>query len=334
VTPVLPATTGNGLAMRAGAVLEALARHYRVSLHVVPLYRSHEELAPELERCCVALDEGTHAPFPGRRFDVVHVFRLATLPFARSAAADAWHVDFDDREVETRRRIAALARSNGDDGLAAMLEAEADAYEPLEEEAFASFDRVYLAAPDPRCALLPNTVRLPPSAPEGDPATLLFVGNLGHYPNEDAVRWLCAEILPELRRLGRFRVVVVGGDAAVDEPEVEVAGRVDDVAPFYARAGVAIAPLRAGGGTRIKLLEAFAHGVPAVSTTAGNEGLGSRDGEHLLIADTPADFARACARLTGDAGLRACLSAQAREYVARAHSPDAAARAVAPAPPR
>ena len=349
VTPVLPALTGNGLAMRAGAVLEALAVHYRVSLHVVPLYSAPDaELALELETACVAFDEGTHRPFPGRRFDVVHAFRLAGLPFARLADAGERHVDLDDVETQTLRRIAALRRSNGGSEEAELLEREADRNGSLEEEALSSWDRVYVASERDRDALtagaraevrvLPNTVRLPVSLPErapGEPA-FLFVGNLGYYPNEDAVAWLCEAVLPELRRLveAPFRIAVVGGGAVgriAEEPEVLLGGAVPDVGPWYAEADVVLVPLRAGGGTRIKILEAFAHRRPVVSTPVGAEGLAVSDGEQLLLGETAAELAAACSRLMTDQALAPRLTEQAHRLLVSRHTVDAAARAVDPA---
>jgi glycosyltransferase involved in cell wall biosynthesis len=84
------------------------------------------------------------------------------------------------------------------------------------------------------------------------------------------------------------------------------------VAPFYRNAKIAVAPLRAGGGSRVKILEAFAHDVPVVSTAIGAVGLAVGQGEHLLIADGAADFAVAVRRLWEDGALRARLAARAR----------------------
>jgi glycosyltransferase involved in cell wall biosynthesis len=95
-------------------------------------------------------------------------------------------------------------------------------------------------------------------------------------------------------------------------PGVQVWPDVADVAPLYRNAKIAVAPIRAGGGSRVKILEAFAHGVPVVSTGIGAAGLAVGDDEHLLIADSAADFALAVRRLWGDQALRTRLAAQAR----------------------
>ena len=348
VTPVRPALTGNGIAMRAGSVLEALASHYRVHLHVVPLYIPVGDLAPELAALCEEVVE-VQAPqaFPGERFDVVHVLRLAALPYARSADAGARHADLDDVEPKAYRRLAALHRLTGDEEQAEAMEREAARYEPLEDEVLGEWDRVYVCSRLDRDELagrargevrvLPNVVAVQPAAPErppGRPFTLLFVGNLGYFPNRDGVRWLCEAVLPELP--APVRVVVVGGGwpAPPDAPGVEYTGAVPDVGPWYREADAALVPLRAGGGTRIKILEAFAHGVPVISTPLGAEGLEAEDGTHLLLAEDAAGFARRCAELLESPALAERLRDRARRLVAESYSPAAAAAAVAPSPAR
>jgi len=97
--------------------------------------------------------------------------------------------------------------------------------------------------------------------------------------------------------------------------DVIVTGEVPDVRPYYQQAKVSVVPLRSGGGTRIKILEAMACGRPVVSTSVGCEGLHVVDGEHLLVADTPADFAERVVTLLKDQALRERLSRKARELV-------------------
>ena len=97
--------------------------------------------------------------------------------------------------------------------------------------------------------------------------------------------------------------------------DVVVTGKVDDVGPFYAAADLAIVPLRAGGGTRIKLLEAAARGVPVVSTRFGAMGASLRAGREMLVADDAAGFARACAALLTNAGAGHAIAARARARI-------------------
>jgi len=147
---------------------------------------------------------------------------------------------------------------------------------------------------------------------------LLFIGLLTYEPNRDAVAWFAREVLPLVRARrpeARFRVVGQHGSDVVDALHgisgVELAGEVPDVTPELAEAGVVVVPVRFGGGTRIKVLEAFAHGVPVVSTTVGCEGLDVEDGRHVLLADDPPSLAAACLRLLEDEERRTALSAQA-----------------------
>ena len=173
---------------------------------------------------------------------------------------------------------------------------------------------------------------------------MLFVGTLDYFPNADAAAFLCKEIVPRLRAsLDRpLRVRVVGAQPTralrtlARGADVEIAGFVTDVTDAYRDADVVVVPLRVGGGTRIKVLEAFAHGRPVVTTTAGVDGIDARDGEHLVVADDPDAFAGACARLLRDRELAAALTGRARRFVGERHSIDAVhhalARSPAPAP--
>jgi glycosyltransferase involved in cell wall biosynthesis len=96
---------------------------------------------------------------------------------------------------------------------------------------------------------------------------------------------------------------------------VVVTGEVPDVRPHYQDSWFQIVPLRIGGGTRLKIVESLCIGCPVLSTTIGAQGLDLRDGEHLLLADTPAEFAAAARRLAGDAALRERLRVAGRRQV-------------------
>ncbi len=153
-------------------------------------------------------------------------------------------------------------------------------------------------------ATLPNAVRPPTHVtqpPERD--RLLFVGNLTYAPNVDAARDLVVEVLPRLRAHVRGAGVDLVGvydrrlvDLA-DHDGVHLAGPVRDVAPWYAGADVVVVPLREGAGTRIKVLEAFAHRRPVVATPAAVAGLAVHDGRSVHLGETPAALAAQAARL-------------------------------------
>jgi glycosyltransferase involved in cell wall biosynthesis len=142
----------------------------------------------------------------------------------------------------------------------------------------------------------------------GRPPTLLFAGLLTYPPNVDAARYLVTEVGPRLReRLPDAVIHLVGkADGRVrelhDPPQVLATGWADDMSTELTRADVVVVPVRYSSGTRIKILEAFAHRIPVVATRAGVAGLDAAAGQHLLVADDPSAFADAChAVLTDDA---------------------------------
>ena len=155
--------------------------------------------------------------------------------------------------------------------------------------------------------------------PVGNPAAdqapvVLFQGNLGYPPNIDAAQWLASAIAPLIRAevpSAEMRLVGRPGSNVTELHRpgvVTVVGEVPSMDNELARATVALVPLRYGSGTRVKILESFAHRIPVVSTTLGAEGLDVEDGVHLLLADDPAELAAATVRLMGDAGLRVRLT--------------------------
>ena len=146
---------------------------------------------------------------------------------------------------------------------------------------------------------------------------LLFVGDLSWAPNAEGLRWFADSVWPLVRsRLPRARVEVLGRAVPPDlrrrAPDWIFLGEGGDTRPLWARADVAIVPLRAGGGTRLKILEAAACGVPVVSTTVGAEGLELASEAEILLRDDPPAFADALVRLLGDTALRRGIAASAR----------------------
>ena len=161
----------------------------------------------------------------------------------------------------------------------------------------------------------------PPSAPPAR-AHMVFTGSMDWLPNEDGMTYFCREILPKVRQAEPEATLSIIGRAPTpavrklaEIPGVEVTGRVDDVRPHIARGAVYVVPLRIGGGTRLKIFEAMAMGKAVVSTTIGAEGLPVTDGEHVLLADDPATFARAVVHLIRDTGHRTRIEAAARALV-------------------
>jgi len=144
----------------------------------------------------------------------------------------------------------------------------------------------------------------PPSNSQPLTSSLVFTGTMDFRPNVDAVLWFARRVWPLVRReASDVHFVVVGQrphprlDKLRDDPAITLTGRVEDTRPYIAEAAVYVAPLRMGGGTRLKLLEAMAMGKPVVATRLGAEGYPVAHGRELLLADTPADFAAAVAGL-------------------------------------
>lgn len=181
------------------------------------------------------------------------------------------------------------------------------------------------ANPRLRVDVVPNGVdtrAYQPLPEEAGPPSLLFVGNMGYTPCVDAALYFHGEILPLVReRVPEVQLWIVGTNPAPEVRQLEgegvhVTGRVADVVPYYAQSTACVVPLRAGGGTRLKILEAMALGRPVVSTTIGCEGLGVTDGRDISIADSPGQFARKTVDLLTDRVLREQITTNARHLVA------------------
>lgn len=162
---------------------------------------------------------------------------------------------------------------------------------------------------------------------QGAPAsTLVFTGKMDYRPNVDAVLWFTEQVLPRLlaqRHDLLFQIVGMNPHARLDvlrsHPHIEITGAVTDTRPYIQHAGAYVIPMRIGGGTRFKALEAMASGKPTVSTSLGVEGIPVEDGRHLLLADTPQEFAAAVLRVLDDSegatALRRTLIHNARTFV-------------------
>src|SRR5438093_1725277 len=156
-----------------------------------------------------------------------------------------------------------------------------------------------------------------------DPRGMVFTGSLDWIPNEDAVRYCVEEILPRIRQaVPDATLTVVGRNPSPAlialgqrEPGLLVTGRVDDVRPYMERAALYIVPLRIGGGTRLKIFEAMAMGLPVISTRVGAEGLPVTDDRDIVLADSPAQFASAAVRLLTDERRARTLGAEASRMV-------------------
>jgi glycosyltransferase involved in cell wall biosynthesis len=270
-------------------------------------------------------------------------------PFAMPYLDTAQHLtarylDMDDIESSTRRRLARLYRASGLRAEAQREERAAEIYARLERELLPRFDGIYVCSERDKNLLnataiernvfvLPNVVR-PPSARRVPKSSVsfnfLFVGNLAYYPNEDAVVYFLEQVLPLLRRQAKrpFCLTVVGTGQSKRFrryrrlAELRHAGFTSDPAPYYDQAHAVVVPLRAGGGTRIKVLEAFGFKRPVVSTAVGVEGLDVEHDKEVLIADNPDSFAEQCRRLMEDRRLCEALTTRAFACLIANYTPD------------
>jgi glycosyltransferase involved in cell wall biosynthesis len=266
----------------------------------------------------------------GGEWDTVQAHTLGIFAIARGAVGPVV-LDAQDSLVavsatmartDSRRGMRALWRFEQHKARAAERAAARSAAAvtvPSDEEA-ALFERL-----GAHVLVVPNGVavgEVPHSAPARS-RTIVFVGYFRWRPNVEAALELIDDVMPLIRATVPEATVRVVGKDPTDEilarraPGVDVTGTVDDVLPHLHDARVTVLPIRAGGGTRLKALEALAAGVPVVATRFAVGGLGLRDGEHVLLAERPADLAAQALRVLDDDALADRLSYAGRSLVER-----------------
>jgi len=282
------------------------------------------------------------------RYDVVWFSTAATYAWMGRPRMGPTIIDLMDLEdVKARQRAELLRAQRPGSGprtsirlTAAAVQAHKNAgdWRSFQRSVASEVERVVLCSDvDVRRSGISNAIAIPNTYPRparssghvevGDPPVVLLQGSLRYAPNIDAADWLIGQIAPRLwEDVPSARIRLVGKPTRAVEahhrpPSVTVVGGVPDMEPELERADIAVVPLRIGSGTRLKILESFAHRVPVVSTSLGAAGLEVRDGVHLLLADTVDDFAAACRRLLQDLDLRMRLVDAAEElYLQRYES--------------
>jgi glycosyltransferase involved in cell wall biosynthesis len=273
------------------------------------------------------------------RFDVIHVDTIGLASFVdldRSPAAT----------VLTHHNIESMLmarRSQVESGRAAraFLAREAVKLAAAERRIPPRFDlnivmsendrsALAAAAPDARSTVVPNGVDTDyfTPAPDRETPALIYGGGMNMFANRDAVMHFLAEVWPTITAARPdVRFFAVGQDPprelvamAERDPRIVVTGYVPDIREFIAQAAVYVVPLRVGGGTRLKVLDAMAMGKAMVSTSLGCEGIGVTSGDHLLVADSPQAFADATLALLADPQRRMTLGRAARALVEREYS--------------
>jgi glycosyltransferase involved in cell wall biosynthesis len=281
----------------------------------------------------------------GREFDVVAIEDSAMSVFRYPAATPTV---FTHHEVLRPRSVARPTASPRNWPGWAFGELDWRRWAGFQRQAWNRFDLVQVfsrrdaealaeLAPEvaPRVRVDPFGLVLPPAAdPDREVAgTVLFVGNFAHSPNRDAARWLAAEIMPAVRSHfpgARLRIVGTAPPPeirALAGPDVELVADAPSVLPHLEQAAVVLAPVRTGGGMRMKVLQAMAAGKAVVTTRRGGEGYDCFGEEPpLAIADDEGEIATATAALLGDGARRSALGAEARGFAERHCGPDAWAR--------
>ena len=271
------------------------------------------------------------------RFDMAHVQLARMSPYLEAASlprvldlVDALSLNMLRRAGSEAGRGGALKRR--------LFAAEGQRMLAYERQLCRSFEAVTVVSPVDKAAIgapddvahklhvNPNGVNLDAFAFRGpearEPQTLVFSGNMGYFPNVQAVLWFAREVLPLVKaQCPDVRLLIAGNKPApevcalAEDPCVTVTGYVADMSEVLARATAAIVPMRSGSGIQNKVIEAMACGTPVVATPHALGGVAAQPGTHLLCASEPSDFARETVRLLQDAPLRYELACAAHRLV-------------------
>jgi len=269
----------------------------------------------------------------GARADVVHLDTIALSPYrddCGSVPVVLTHHNIESQLMERRAQVESTPLARWYVGLQAR---RLRAYEASESGRFSvnvmvsDTDAALLRSicPGARTAVIPNGVDVEyfvPRRDEESPA-VIYTGGMNMFANRDAVDWFVDSIWPRVKSsVPEVRFLAVGQrpsarllEVAASDDQIEVPGFVPDVRPWVARAAVYIVPLRVGGGTRLKMVDAMAQGKAIVATTVGAEGIHGDNGRHFVIADEPERFAAEVVRLIRDASVRRELGDAARARV-------------------
>jgi len=328
-------------------VRQGLAKRLR-QLRSLASTRSFERLQVTVPAMQRALDRVLRA----RRFDFVNLeFTFLGACHLRQAppgerlpslVVDSHNIDYD-----LARQYARAGSS-----LARRLYASANWRKLRREElgTYRNADGVYLCSaaderrllhqvPGVRTAVIPNAADVEyyqprPTDPPSDGRTVVYFGLLSYVPNVDGVTHFVRDIWPRIAQSHpEARCKIIGGQPpasllALAGPRVELTGFVSDLRPHLAAAAAVVVPLRLGGGTRLKIVEAMAMGKATVSTTLGAEGIEAVPGRDLLVEDEPVAFADAVNRLLAEPGLAARIGQSARELAVERYAWSRAARAL------
>jgi glycosyltransferase involved in cell wall biosynthesis len=347
--------SANGAAEDVAASCDALGRFADVEVFALPQKHSRLRYVWDHLRSTVSGRVYTTYVYDSRtfrrrlvellrseRFDLVHVDSLDLAQYL--PACDGVPIACVHHDVESNllRRRAAIERKRW---RRAYVRYQARLMEDVERRwcervalnvVMSDHDGAWLhrMAPAARIAVVPNGVDIEEFLPDHTTgAGVAYVGGTSPSPNLDALDFFCEQVLPRVRAMAGHLPVQWIGRASVEQQHyyrreygVELSGYVEDVRPLMRNAACHIVPLRAGGGTRLKILNSWAMGKAVVSTSLGCEGLAAVDGDNILIGDAPNDFARAILAVLGDGALRRRLEERGRATAERLYSWDVIGR--------
>jgi polysaccharide biosynthesis protein PslH len=273
------------------------------------------------------------------KFDIVHADQLNMAQFARLVPGAARVLDAHNALWLLYRRLAKTTRNLV---VSLFLEREWRLLKRYEGQVCRQFDAVLTVSEADRTALAeasdgmgrlqvapiavdPDAIQLVTRTPQAN--HILHIGTMFWPPNVDGVLWFLREVYPLIQRARpgvQFDIVGARPPKTITEwgrtlTGVTVAGYVKEPSHFLQQTGVMVVPLLAGGGMRVKILEALAAGLPIVTTSIGCEGIAVENGCHLLIADTPQDFARATLRLLEDPAFASTLAHNGRVLIEKGY---------------
>lgn len=277
-----------------------------------------------------------HLKRRGNEYDVVFVFRAETahkhmekLRTYAPQAPIAFH-NMDIHYLRMERQAAIENRADLLQAAAEMKRKELDVVRSVDCAITHTDDErdiLIAQAPDANIVVFPYMIDVVGTQVGfHDRSGLMFLGGYGHSPNVDAVDWFAGDVLPIVQRtLPDVTFAAVGANPPMRwrdlaSKHIEITGRVDDLTPYFDRARVFVAPLRYGAGLKGKVATAMAHGLPCVLTSVAAEGMRLEHERHVLVADTPEDFARATVRLHEDEALWLRLQSESLEFAKQTYA--------------
>lgn len=283
------------------------------------------------------------------KIEKVHVFRLGLAGvgerIAKNLGLHQSHlfVDMDDYESESAKRNLSLQQLSLGKVLSFFYKLDIKKLENFEKYIANKIGSIYLCSevdknkflkrnPSTKIQIIPNVYRIPskiiPKNKSADKKSILFIGSLNYKPNTDAIDYFINSIWTPYLKTKGYKFIIAGRlphESLIKtclKNEITLISNPPDIEPLYKDTDLLVVPIRTGGGTRIKILEAFGYGRPVVSTSIGAEGIDVCNGKQLMLADDPRSFSEACIKVLNDEELANRLIRSGRKLVEESYSLD------------